>query len=79
MRFPNGFLIQYGYYGGNSSAATITLPVSFSNTNYFVSVIQTTTNNGASNTHANRVRNLTKVNFAKYTDAPNCYWFACGY
>ena len=81
-KYSDGFIEQGGYHNAN---ATITFPIAFTNTNYYIystisfgfdqaiGISQVLKNDNTSF----KLRVATADNIYNWTDL--CYWYACGY
>lgn len=81
-KYSDGFIEQGGYHNAN---ATITFPIAFTSTNYYLySAISFNFDNATGipqvlkvNNTSFKLRVATSDNIFNWTDL--CYWYACGY
>ena len=81
-KWSDGFIEQWNVLASNQTKQTINLPVSFSNTTYYVNFIQYRPNTGSAGWDYHYVirTSVTKSSFQlNVADADGISWYACGY
>ena len=81
-KWSDGFIEQWNVLTSNQKNQTINLPISFSNTTYYVNFIQYRPNASSAgwNYHYVVRTSITKSSFQiNVADADGISWYACGY
>lgn len=81
-KWSDGFIEQWGIFDTNNRPQTINLPISFSNTSYYINCIPRRTNTGSAgwNYHIIIKSSVTESSFQiLIADGDGLNWYACGY